>query len=69
MDARDYAYPATAKVHCPKCGTLGEMPVRSNSGYSLEYAVVCQAVTGTGGTCSAALTLEVTAHLFPVEQA
>jgi len=65
MDAQDYQYLPTDQIQCPKCGQLDEIPLYSNSGYSLEYAGVCQSRLETGALCGATLWLKVTAHLFP----
>ncbi len=67
MKPSDYQYLPLGKVQCPKCGNLCEIPMHSNAGYTLEYAGVCQTLLETGGTCSTSLILQVTAHLFPVQ--
>ncbi len=68
MNPQDYEYLPSGKVQCPKCGNLGEILQRSNTGYALEYAGVCETRLETGGTCSTTFNLRVTAHLFPVQE-
>ena len=68
MDAKYYDYSPTDKIQCPKCGHLGEIPLYSNSGYSLEYAGICQSRLETGALCDATLRLQVTAHRFPRQE-
>ncbi len=68
MDSQDYEYLPVSKVQCPKCGALGEISLHYNTGYTLEYAGVCGSQLDADVICGASLTLQVTAHLFPVEQ-
>lgn len=68
MEPKDYEYLATDKVQCPKCGNLGELSLPVNTGYALEYAGVCGAQMETGVICDATLTLQVAAHVFPVQE-
>ncbi len=68
MVSQDYEYLPVSKVQCPKCGVLGEIGLCSNTGYTLEYAGVCGSQLDADLICGASLTLQVTAHLFPVEQ-
>ena len=68
MEPKDYEYLATDKVQCPKCGNLGELSLSVNTGYALEYAGVCGAQMETGVICVAPLTLQVAAHVFPVQE-
>ena len=68
MLSQDYEYLHISKVQCPKCGALGEISLYSNTGFSLEYAGVCGSQLDADLICGAFLTLQVTAHLFPVAQ-
>ena len=68
MASEDYEYLPISKVQCAKCGTLSEISLYSNTGYTLEYAGVCGSQSDADLICGAFLTLQVTAHLFPVEQ-
>ena len=65
MKTEYYNYLSASKVQCPKCGSLREVPLQSNTEYRLEYAGVCESVLVTGGRCGTTLLLRVTAHLFP----
>ncbi len=68
MASQDYEYPSVSKVQCPKCGAMGEINLYSNTGYTLEYGGVCGSQTDADPICGASLTLQVTAHLFPMQQ-
>ena len=68
MNSEDYEYLPLSKVQCPKCGTVGEIALCGNTGYSLEYSGVCGSQSDAEVICGAFLTLRVTAHLFPVQQ-
>ena len=68
MVSKDYEYLSVSEVQCPKCGALGQLSLYSNTGYALEYAGVCGSQLDAGLICGASLVLQVTAHLFPVEQ-
>ena len=68
MISNDYKYLSISKVQCPKCGAVSEISLCSNTGYTLEYAGVCGSPLDSDLICGASLTLQVTAHLFPVEQ-
>ena len=68
MVSKDYEYLSVSKIQCPKCGAHGEISLYSNTGYTLEYAGVCGSQLDADMICGAFLTLQVTAHLFPVEQ-
>ncbi len=68
MVSEDYEYLPVSDVQCPKCGALGQLTLYSNTGYTLEYAGVCGSQLDAELICGASLILQVTAHLFPVEQ-
>ena len=67
MVTRDYNYLSVSSVQCPRCGNVNELTIHSNTGYTLEYAGVCSTEMDSGVLCGVMLSLQVTAHLFPVE--
>lgn len=69
MDPTYYGYLSTGKVQCPKCRNMNEISLYANTGQLLEYFGVCESQIETGGTCATTLALQVTAHLFPAQQA
>ena len=69
MDPTDYGYLTTGMVQCPKCRSMSEISLYANTGHSLEYFGVCESQIQSGGTCATTLALQVTAHLFPAQQA
>ena len=68
MATEHYEYLAVNQVQCPRCGKLNEIALFVHTDVSLEYTGVCETELDGGGTCSTSLVLEVTSHVFPVQQ-
>ncbi len=65
MRPESYRYSNVDQVQCPRCGQLGEIALASNTGYTLEYAGVCQSSLSSDVSCGAVLRLQVIAHVLP----
>ena len=68
MATEQYEYKNVNRVQCPRCGNMNELALFVHTEVSLEYTGVCQTELDGGGTCSTSLALEVTSHVFPVQQ-
>ena len=66
MKIEDFQVRPADTIQCPRCGALKKAALTENTGRMLRYAAVCQALLDTGGPCGTTLTLEATAHVFPL---